>query len=747
MIAVGSQYALDQLRGVIEAAPAAFVAVDRDGFVTLWNGAAENLFGWSASEVLGRPDPTLRPRDRTTGGGPGPEVVRRRRDGRLLELTVVSRPLGVPDAADAGRLSVYTEVAERRRLELELAVRARQQAAVVALGEVALSSSPTPVVLAAAAQTVADTLGLPAVALLRTAPAGRPRTPGDGWGFVAAAVHTADRTADRARPAPWTVGEPLRPGVPGLETATRALAGRTSVVADVAHLPADEAAPLAAAGLGSVAAVVVGKPTDPWGVLLATSRTPGAFGRDDVWFLQSVGTVVAAADARRTAEAEVRHRACHDGLTGLPNRTLLRDRLVEQLDDGRRERRATALLLLDLDGFKDVNDSHGHQAGDHVLVQVADRIRVVLGARGVVGRLGGDEFAVLLGGLDDPQQARVVAVGLLCALEAPFGTPGGPVRIGGSIGVSLAPDHGDDPTTLLMHADLAMYRAKRERLGHAVFDPGRDRDPSERLALVAELHTAIGDGGVRVEYQPTVAPGTHELWGAESLVRWTSRRLGPQSPAEFVALAERAGLIEELTEFVLRAAAAQAARWRDAGRRLAVSVNVSPVALSAPDLPGLVRSCTAAHGLRPDELRLEVTESTLANDRAVEALNRLTAQGVRVALDDFGTGYSSLARLKHLPVCALKVDRSFVRGIGRDPRDTAILRTVMTLARELDLTVVAEGIETTVAARAVTDLGVHLAQGLLYAPAMAAADFDAWARRWAAGDRPCCAAERALVST
>jgi diguanylate cyclase (GGDEF)-like protein len=726
VIAVGPTTALERLRAVIDLAPAALVAVDLVGRVTLWNPAAERLFGWPAGDVLGRPDPTL--------GGALPDVApgtRVHRDGSALPVEVASSPLHDDGGAVAGRLSVYAEAGERRRHESDLAARARQQAGIVEIGEVALSGTPMDVVTARAAAIVARTLDLPAVTLLRAVPAAGGLR--DGVTLVTAAVHAHGLSCPAP---PWVVGEPAGRG---LGPAARAMSGRCAVVADVADLPEHERAGLAAEGLARVACVVVGKPTDPWGVLLATSRRPGVLRPDDVWFLQAVAGVVAAADARRTAEAEVRHRATHDALTGLPNREMVVERLHDELAEGRRRRLASALLVLDLDGFKDVNDSHGHQAGDHVLRQVADRVRAAIGTRGLVARLGGDEFAVLLGGLASPLDASVVAAELLTVLDAPFGTPGGPVRIGGSVGIALAPSQGDDAQTLLMRADLAMYRAKREHLGHTLFDSRWDRDASARLALVTELHDAIADGDVRVEYQPLVALRSHRVWGAEALARWTSPRLGPQSPADFVALAEQCGLIDDLTALVLRSAARQAARWRDAGLRLAVSVNVSPVSLAGPRFARLVDACMTEHALTPEHLQLEVTESSLADGAAAMALNRLAADGIRVALDDFGTGYSSLARLKHLPVRALKVDRSFVLGVAEDPRDLAILRTVMTLATELDLLVAAEGVETPQAAQVVTDLGVHLAQGLLYAPAMAPAQFEDWHGRWSAGAWTCCA--------
>ncbi|WP_143448305.1 bifunctional diguanylate cyclase/phosphodiesterase [Kineosporia sp. A_224] len=743
MIAVGLVAALERLRPVVDLVPAAFVAVDADEHVTVWNPAAEQLFGWRAADVLGAPDPTLGPRGQACTDllGTPHEVTRRRSDGEEVDLTVVSQALHDAQGLPAGRLSVYAGGAERRRLELQLAVRAKQQVAVVRLGEAALGAASMADVSAEAVRTVATTTGLPATVLLRATASGR--------GRVSALLTAAVAAPGWAGPVPWGVGDPA---LAGAATARQALATRQAVVTVLddgpgpgGGRPAGDDDPLRAQGVRALAAVVVGPPSDPWGVLLAAAGAPDRFDRDDLWFLQAVAGIVAAADARRTAEAEVRHRALHDALTGLPNREMLLEQTARVLAEGRSTRHTSALLLVDLDGFKDVNDSHGHQAGDRVLVQVADRVRVAIGARGLVARLGGDEFAVLVGGLETALDARGVAEDLLAALDTPCATPGGTARIGGSVGIALAPTQGDDPTTLLMRADLAMYRAKRERLGYTLFDARRDHDASGRLALVTELRAALEDGTVGVEYQPFVALQTHTVQGAEALVRWSSPRRGPQAPADFVRLAEQAGLIEELTTYVLRTAARQAAVWRDAGADLAVSVNVSPVALATPGLDALVLDCIERHGLGPDRLRLEVTESSLANDAAVAAIERLARRRVRIAIDDFGTGYSSLSRLKRLPVSTVKVDRSFVTELADDPRDAAMLRAIMTLARDLGLRVVAEGVETVRAARAVTELGVHQGQGLLYAPAMSVEAFDAWADRWARGGWPCCAPDDAAA--
>ncbi|NHC15250.1 EAL domain-containing protein [Motilibacter deserti] len=621
----------------------------------------------------------------------------------LLEAFATQAALAIDNA----QLVADAEAA----LSRELRARERQQAAVAELGQAALTADQLAPLLRLVVGTVAATLDAPMASLIQCVP--------DGLQF-AASYGTDFPPGSR----------PTNRGI----TAQALAVGAPVVVTDHALRDPDEHPLLTGAGIRSSAVTVVGG-ARPWGVLAVHSRQVEAFGEEALHFLQAVSNVVAAAVERFRVEAEVRYSATHDALTDLPNRGLLHERMSAALAADAAAGASTALLLIDLDGFKDVNDSLGHQAGDVVLGQVATRLRQRVRHDDVVARLGGDEFAVGLPALKDSDDAITVAAGLYEQLLRPFDTPAGPVLLGGSIGIAIAPRHGTDTHTLLKHADLAMYRAKRERTGWAAFDPRVDEDASARLGMVNDLRAAIEEGELTVAYQPVVDLETATATGAEALVRWSPAHRGPQSPASFVPLAEQSGLIAGLTDFVLRSAAGQAAAWEGSGRRMPVAVNLSGAVLADPGYPAQLTRTLRELRVAPSLLKVEVTETTLVNESAVSALRRVNAMGIRVAVDDFGTGYSSLGRLKQLPVQTLKIDRSFVTGLPADRRDIAIVRSIVALADELGMNVIAEGVETEEVARLLWDLGVRRGQGYLFARPMPAVAFEAWHDRWLRGDR------------
>ncbi|NHC16378.1 sensor domain-containing phosphodiesterase, partial [Motilibacter deserti] len=479
-----------------------------------------------------------------------------------------------------------------------------------------------------------------------------------------------------------------------------------------------------ALGIRSSAAVTVAGDTGPWGALVAHGSSPDAFGPDDLHFLQAVANVVAALLARARVEEELQLRATHDALTGLPGRELLRERLsaaVAGPDAG-----PVGLLLLDLNGFKDVNDSLGHHVGDDVLRQVAPRLGVPLTPLDTVARLGGDEFAICLAAPRTTDELLEMTGRISDLLHGTYETPFGPVSLGGSVGAAIAPAHGTDAHMLLRHADQAMYRAKREATGWAVYDPQLDEDPTSRLRAVNELRGAIAAHEITLAYQPIVHLPTETVRSVEALARWTSPTRGPQSPAEFVALAERSGLIGDLTDEIVRMACRQAARWLADGRELAVAVNLPGSVLAQPGYADRLARHAELAGIPPALLSVEVTETTLVSEAAVATLRRLVDRGMQVLVDDFGTGYSSLGRLKQLPVQTLKIDRSFITGLAEDRADLAIVRSVVALAEELGLDVVAEGVETPEVADALRALGVPRAQGYLYARPLPPHDLEAW---------------------
>ncbi len=414
----------------------------------------------------------------------------------------------------------------------------------------------------------------------------------------------------------------------------------------------------------------------------------------------------------KRAEDELRHQARHDALTGLPNRLTLAERLQECGAVARREGTPSALLLLDLDRFKEVNDTCGHPVGDALLGQVAARLRGVLRASDTVARLGGDEFAVLLPNGDATAAGRA-ARDIQTALETPFAVGDLVLDIGGSSGIALCPTHGVDGPTLLRHADVAMYRAKRGRLGHAVYDPAHDGHSADRLARVGALRAAIEQGALVLHYQPQVDLTSGRVCGVEALVRWPHPERGLIPPDAFIPLAEQTGLIAPLTQWVLGEAVRQCRVWQRAGLLLTLSVNLSVWDLRDPTLPARVASLLHTHGVPPTWLRLELTEGTFMADpvHALAVLERLHALGVGLAVDDFGAGYSSLAYLKKLPVDELKIDKGFVREMATDETDGAIVASTVALGHALGLRVVAEGIEDQATWDRLTGMGCDVAQG------------------------------------
>jgi diguanylate cyclase (GGDEF)-like protein len=418
------------------------------------------------------------------------------------------------------------------------------------------------------------------------------------------------------------------------------------------------------------------------------------------------------------------HGALVDDLTGLANRRALHERLEIALhDSGAR----AALILLDVDAFKDVNDTLGHQAGDLVLRLVAQRLEHVAIEADLLARIGREEFAVLLTG-DAAEDANAVGRRLRTLLEAPLEVEGLAIRLGANIGIALAPRHATDATGLARRADVAMHLAKTHRTGIEVYAPERDRHSPARLALTAELHSAIDDGQLEVHFQPQADTRTGSVTGAEALVRWRHPEHGLMPPAAFLPLAERAGLMGPLALLVLEQAIGACTEWRADGHDLTVAVNLSVTNLMDPDLPAEVAALLRESGLEPRALELEITEDVVMADAVgpIGVLHELKELGVRLSLDDFGTGYSSMAYLKHLAVDALKIDRSFVRDMAESPEDAAIVRSIVALAHALDLTVVAEGVASSRAWFAVRDAGCDLAQGYQLGRPMPAGAFGEW---------------------
>ena len=428
---------------------------------------------------------------------------------------------------------------------------------------------------------------------------------------------------------------------------------------------------------------------------------------------------------RHLANQRVAYLAYHDSLTELPNRALFQDRLQQSVLRSHRDGRGFTVLLIDLDGFKEVNDALGHHAGDLVLQEVATRLRGSLRASDTVARLGGDEFAVLLPATD-VNRAELAARKVLHDLEPPFVADGRPLMVTASIGIAGVPWHASTSEELLQKADSAMYVAKSEKSGYTVYDPKRDQRIYQRLSLASSMRQAIDGRQFGVEYQPIVHLRTGAVLTLEALVRWNHPELGRLLPDDFIRVAEHTGLVNPLTSFVLERALGDwplSARPEGCG----VSVNVSPRSLHHAAFPGRIREVLEAHGVPAPSLTIEITENLVMSDPdgCARCLDELSEMGVRLAIDDFGKGYSSLSYLRRLPVDEIKIDRSFLLGLA-DGEDDTLVRCMIDLAHNLGMTAVAEGVETEAVFDQLAELNCDAAQGYHICRPASARDTRSW---------------------
>ena len=464
---------------------------------------------------------------------------------------------------------------------------------------------------------------------------------------------------------------------------------------------------------------------------------------DLVTLLAGIGLVVGGAAIvtryQRALYSESEHnryQALHDPLTDLPNRTLFQDRTSVALRAAARSGATVAVLLLDLNRFKDVNDTLGHHYGDHLLLQVADRLRHSLRDADSVARLGGDEFAILLP-ISGWEEALAATQRVGAVLHEPFSIYDIALDVDASIGVALA-EPGDDVETLLRHADVAMYEAKAAHHPFARYEASRDDNNLSRLVLLGDLRRAVTAGELTLYYQPKINSDTGALSSVEALVRWQHPRLGLLQPDEFIPLAESTVIIHALTTEVLRLALTQARKWADAGRSVPVSVNISARSLLDSTFPAQVRELLEAHGVPAHMLSLELTETAVMTDRdlALTVLQTLDSMAVSLSIDDFGTGYSSMSYLKTLPVKELKIDRSFVMGMADDPDSAVIVRSAVDLGHNLGMTVVAEGVQDGFARRELADMGCDLVQGYQICRPVPASELELWMQTHPVTDSP-----------
>jgi len=470
-------------------------------------------------------------------------------------------------------------------------------------------------------------------------------------------------------------------------------------------------------------------------LVLAVSRTPspsllGSFGAGSIGMI-ALGVVLLASALLNARAGTLRSEANTDALTGLANRRRFMRRLEHVADAGASERPPVALLLIDLDHFKELNDALGHQAGDRLLEQVGPRLEAAVPAADVLARLGGDEFAILVPAGPAAQAAIAAAAAVRAALEEPFVLSDLSLHVEASIGIAVFPDHGTDGAMLLRRADIAMYRAKAARSGVEIYAAGGDEHGRDRLVLAGELREAIGNRELVLHYQPKADLQTGQVVGVEALVRWQHPERGLLGPDVFIPIAEQTEIIRPLTEYVLIHALAQCERWRQDGLDLTVAVNISVNNLLDARFAERVKALVDDSGTAPSRLTLEITESVIMADpvRALDVLARLGEIGVGLSLDDFGTGYSSLALLKRLPVQELKIDRSFVMSMAADGNDAAIVRLAVQLAHNLGLHIVAEGVETAGAWGQLTEMGCQHAQGYYLSRPLPADELTSWLKR------------------
>jgi len=430
---------------------------------------------------------------------------------------------------------------------------------------------------------------------------------------------------------------------------------------------------------------------------------------------------------RKRQQANLEYQALHDALTGLPNRNLLHDRLQHAIQNAARQQQSVALILMDLNRFKEVNDTLGHQYGDLMLQQVSTRLQQVLRHSDTIARLGGDEFAILITDSNETFAGHV-AQKVHVALNRVFNLDNHFLHIGASLGIAMYPQHGDSAQSLIQHADTAMYVAKRTNSGCAVYHPEHDRDAVKRLELANELHDAIDADELELHYQPKIDLQTGKVVGVEALLRWQNPKRGMVPPDEIIPIAEHNGMIKRLTLWVLNAALKQCAQWRAQGIELSVAVNLSVWNLQDPMLIEEIENKLAHWQVPANLLELEITESAMMADPkfSLAALKKLDSMGIVLAVDDYGTGFSSLAYLKKLPVDIIKIDKSFVLSMDVDDDDATIVKSTIELAHNLGFKVVAEGVESEAIARLLHALGCNTAQGYHFCRPVNSAAFTRW---------------------
>ena len=464
----------------------------------------------------------------------------------------------------------------------------------------------------------------------------------------------------------------------------------------------------------------------PLAGLAARLITTGLF---ILWVAVWVALIISTTVTRRLHEQTkaLKYQSLHDGLTDLPNRILMQQHLQNAVDEAKRKHKSVALIMMDLDRFKEINNTLGHHIGDRLLQEIGKRLHETLRDSDTVARLGGDEFALLLP-MADASHCVLVINKVMQAIDQPFHAEGIALDVEASLGVALYPDHGEDAITLMSRADVAMYQAKHGGSGYSFYDGDNDPHSVQRLTLMAELRHAMEHDDLLLHYQPKIDLRQGKTLGVEALLRWQHPKHGMIPPNDFIPLAEQTGLMKPLTLWVLHKAISQCARWHKAGLAISVSVNISARILHDLQLPNQIEAMLKYEQLGAEWLELEITETAIMMDpaRAQEMLNLLDAMGARLSIDDFGTGYTSLAYLKQLPMDEIKIDKSFVLNMLQDNENAIIVRSIIDLAHNMGRSVVAEGIEDDATLQALKQLSCDIGQGFHMSRPIAAEQLEQW---------------------
>ncbi len=703
-----------QLRLITENVPAMIVYYDRQLICRFANTQYAAFFGFTVEGVLGKHlaeviGPSSYERSAAQfqrvidGESVTYERTHPRPDGTVRHIRVAFAPERDAGGDVKGSYALVTDVTAYKDAEDAIRTHALRQEAIAIYGQYALETRDIDKLIANAAAISTSGLDVTHSAVYRLAGTNDPllQIAGVGWRLDAPASVERESATGRV-----------------LHSTQPVIVDDLGTVADVvvsAHLLAE--------GLRSGIEVAVPTSEGAFGVIGAYSRDPARFSRDDASFLMAIATSLGTAIGRKRAEERLAYVAQFDSLTGLPNRTLFRDRLSHAMTRAERGGTQLALMLLDLDRFKEINDTLGHRAGDRLLKAVAERLTDTLRTVDTVARLGGDEFTVILEDAENTAAVAMVAEKVVGALARPFPLDDQEYFLTVSAGIAMYPSNPGDIETLIMNADVAMYDAKdRGKNNFQFYRAEMNAMKQERLSLEGQLRRAVERGELFIDYQPQVDLRMNRIIGAEALLRWRHPELGLIEPNRFIPIAEQSNLILQIGKWVLHTACAQNAIWQRAGLpRIRVAVNVSARQFRA-ELLETVGSALRGAGLAPDCLELEITEGLLIEDpeAASAVLTELKALGVHVAIDDFGSGYSSLSYLKHFPLDSLKIDRGFVRDLSIDADDASIARAIIALGHSLDLKVIAEGVETPQQLAFLRDHHCDVVQGFLFGAPVAA---------------------------